>query len=229
MIPIERFRHLARHLLHLIRSGRYREFTRKFGQRIYGETVLVGMRLDLLKFQREQVLPDQITVRPVRTGEVPRILDFGEPGLPRREIHERVIRHQMLAAGIRTCYIAEDAASIPCFVQWVIGADQNDLLKRRIRGWYPRLSPQEVLIEYAYTLAERRGAGIMPAVTSHLLDGAKRKGARSAVAFVPSWNGGSLRIHLRMGFSPYLLFREKRRFLSRSRSCTPISEIPAEI
>ncbi|MGB2958382.1 MAG: GNAT family N-acetyltransferase, partial [Bacteroidota bacterium] len=217
MIVLERHRHLARHILHLLRSGQYREFARKFRERFYDETVLVGMRLDLLTFQREQALPDQLTVRPVRSGEIPTILDLGEPGLSSEEIHDRVIRQQMLRAGIETCYVAEDEGRTPCFIQWVIGADQNDILKRRFRGWYPRLAPDEVLIEYAYTLPARRRARIMPAVTSYLLERAKREGARSAVAYVPYWNRRSLKIHLRLGFGPYLLFKEKRRFLVRSR------------
>jgi len=228
MVPLDRARHLTKHLLLLIRSGRYREFARKVRERIYGETVHVGMRLDLVTFQRELALPEGVVVRPVRSGEVPRILDLTEPGLTRQEIHERVIRQQMLQAGIRTCYVAEEDAGNQCFLQWVIGSDQNELLGRRIRGWYPQLTPEEVLIEYAYTLPERRGTGIMPAVTSHLLERASKEGARSAVAYVPYWNTRSLEIHLRMGFSPYLLFREKRRFLARIQRQTPISRIPED-
>lgn len=68
----------------------------------------------------------------------------------------------------------------------------------------------------------------MPAVTSHLLERAKREGAQRAVTFIPAWNRQSLRIHLQLGFTPRLLFQEKRRFLVRSRSFTPIAEIPGE-
>ncbi len=229
MVPSDRARHLTRHLLLLIRSGRFREFARKVRERIYGETVHVGMRLDLVTFQKELTLPEGVAVRPVRSGEVPRILDFTEPRLTRQEIHERVIRQQMLQAGIRTCYVAEEGVGNQCFIQWVIGSDQNELLRRRIRGWYPQLTPEEVLVEYAYTLPERRGTGIMPAVTSHLLEEARRGGARSAVAYVPYWNKRSMEIHLRMGFHPYLLFLEKRRFLTRIQRQTPISRIPEDI
>jgi len=228
VIPVERYKHLLLNLLFLLRSGQYREVARKFRERIYDETVLVGRALDLMAFESKGAVPAQLTVRSVRSGEVPTILDLGEPGLTPEEVHDRIIRQQMLRAGIEKCYVAEDDETKPCFIQWVIGADQNDILERRIKGWYPRLGPDEVFIEYAYTHPARRGARIMPLVTSHLLERAKREGARRAVTFIPAGNRRSIRIHLGLGFVPHLLYREKRRFLVRFRKSTPISKIPED-
>ncbi|MCK5571538.1 MAG: GNAT family N-acetyltransferase, partial [Bacteroidetes bacterium] len=215
MISIARYRHLIRTLLFLLQSGQYGEIGRRFRERIYDDTSMVGMRLDLTSFEGDPANPENLTIRPVRSGEVPSILDFREWGITGAERHDRILRSLMLQEGIQTCYVAEDSRGDPCFIQWLIWPDQNQKLERYLGGWYPLLSPDEVLIEYAYTAPDRRGRGIMPAATSCILAEAREGGARTAITFIPAGNKGSLRIHLRMGFTPFLLHVEKRRLLVR--------------
>jgi GNAT superfamily N-acetyltransferase len=221
--------YLIRTLLFLLRSGQFGEIGRRFRERIYDDTILVGMRLDLRSFQGETANPENLTIRPVRSGEVPGILDLQEGGITRKERHDRILRALMLRAGIQTCYVAEDPHGDPCFVQWLIWPDQNQKLERYFRGWYPRLSPDEVLIEYAYTAPDRRGRGIMPAATSRILVKAREGGARTGITFIPAGNRGSLRIHLRMGFTPFLLHVEKHRLLVRIQRKKPITVLPEEL
>jgi RimJ/RimL family protein N-acetyltransferase len=67
------------------------------------------------------------------------------------------------------------------------------------------------MIEFAYTPPSRRGQGIMTAATSQILTMARGQGIRTVVTFIPTVNSQSIRIHLRMGFVPYLLHLERRR------------------
>ena len=69
----------------------------------------------------------------------------------------------------------------------------------------------------------------MPAATSCILAEAREGGARTAITFIPAGNKGSLRIHLRMGFTPFLLHVEKRRLLVRICRKTPISALPEDL
>ena len=65
----------------------------------------------------------------------------------------------------------------------------------------------------------------MTDATSQLLGIARDQGMHTVVTFVPTTNSRSLRIHLRMGFVPYLLHLERRRFGILSRRFVPVGAL----
>ena len=223
--PLRRSLHLLRSTLLLVRTRQFGELGQRLLHRIVDDTSLIGLRLDPLSLPQSHQGELLVRVREAQGADIARLLDLRGPDLDRRERHERSMRLRMREAGIRTCYIAEDQQGEPCFVQWLIPADQSDRLQEVFGGWYPPLNEGEAMLEFAYTPPSRRGQGVMAAATPQILGLARDRGVRSVVTFIPSGNTRSLRIHLRMGFSPYLLHIERRRLGLLRRMFVPIGSL----
>lgn len=216
--------HLLRSTVLLVRTGQFRELGKKLLNRLSDEHSLVGLRIDVQALARTEKR-GAITVQPAQYSDVTRVIDLKEPDLPRREQHDRIRRHRMLESGIQTCYVGAGSDGVPCFVQWLILPDQNSRLREVFGGWYPPLLPGEAMVECVYTHPSRRGQGVMTDATPQLLGIARDLGMHSVVTFVPTTNARSLRIHLRMGFVPYLLHLERRRFGILSRKFLPMRSL----
>jgi RimJ/RimL family protein N-acetyltransferase len=224
--------HALRRPLHLLRSISLLVQTRQFGElgrrlrdRVIDNTSLIGLRLDSQSIAGVPAGGSPVRVRQASRSDLTSLLDLQDPTLDRRERHDRTMRLQMMDAEVQTCFVAEDQAGNPCFVQWLVFADQNEKLQEVFAGWYPPLEEGEAMIEFAYTPPSRRGQGIMTAATSQILTMARGQGIRTVVTFIPTVNSQSIRIHLRIGFVPYLLHLERRRLGILRRSFLPIGSL----
>jgi len=223
--PFRRPLHLLRSIALLVRTRQYSELAQRFRDRLFDDTSLIGLRLDPRGVPGPSPEGAPVRVRTASRSDLTRLLDLQDTSLERGERHERAMRLQMGQSGVRTCYVAEDQKGVPCFVQWLVLADQNDVLQEVFGGWYPPLREDEAMLEFAYTPPTRRGQGIMGAATPQILGIARDRGVRSVVTFIPTGNSRSLRIHLRMGFVPYVLHLERRRLGFLKRRFVPVSSL----
>jgi hypothetical protein len=145
------------------------------------------------------------------------LLDLERPGLTsseRRELIERILLHK---EGVRTCYVAVDKRNgAPCYMQWLIGSDENLSLKRIFRGGFPWLKPNEVLAEDAFTAESYRGLGIMSCAMAKIAEREATTNVRYVIGFVHNQNVASLKSCQRAGFVPYMIRKEKNFFFRRS-------------
>jgi hypothetical protein len=103
-----------------------------------------------------------------------------------------------------------------CFIQWLIGQDQNDKVFAFFGGEYLRLKQGEMLMENAYTPAKHRGKRVMPCAMSQIAEVGTKLNAKRIFTYVGEDNIGSLKGCKRAGFMPYLMRTERWRFFRRS-------------
>lgn len=183
-----------------------------------------GLRRDLsVPFAApEATIP--ISVRALIESDIPRILDVDAPGITEEGREERTTRLQMLEAGLTTCYVAVTAQGEPCYMQWLIGPEQNNMVRTYFKGIFPGLEPGEALLEGAFTPEAYRGKRIMPCAMAQIAEKASEIGARWVVTFVTHDNIPSLKGCQRSGFVPYLTREERWRAFRHLVTFTPLPE-----
>jgi hypothetical protein len=205
-----------------LRAGRAQAYWEVLHERWHSERVSFGLRRDLsVPFPAPDArIP--ITVRPLRASDMPQLLALDTPDLAAAEHEERLTRRDILAEGLATCYVAVTADDTPCYMQWLIGPGENDRVQAYFHGIFPRLAPDEALLEGAYTPEAWRGQRIMPCAMAHLAEQGTALGARWVITFVTQDNVPSLKGCQRAGFVPYLLRKETWHRFRRRLTFTPL-------
>jgi len=112
----------------------------------------------------------------------------------------------------------------PCYMQWLVGASENEKLQKYFFGLHARLAPDEALMEDAFTVEAFRGQAIMPFAMARIAEKGRDLGVRWAITFVNHKNPAAMKGCKRAGFSPYLLRRETWRLFRRRVVFTPLPE-----
>lgn len=186
----------------LIRKGHFIVLFKEFRKRIYSRSISFGLQRDL---NNEFLAPSAkigIQVRPLRTEDVAELLNTDDSS-----INPRIIANQksMVNANIPTCYVAVTDDDKPCYMQWLIGNDDNQKIESHFKGVFPPLKESEALLEGAYSNPEYRGLRIMPMAMSLIAEKAAEINARWVNTFVDVTNIPSLKGCQRSGFKPFLL------------------------
>jgi hypothetical protein len=134
---------------------------------------------------------------------------------------EVLLRIGFCEDGVQTLYAAEHEGA-PVYTQWLVRANDQDIMERHTPGRYPTLADDEVLLEGAYTFTEFRRMGVMADGMLQLLRIAREEGALAAITYVASDNVASLRGCAAVGFVPDHLRRSTRRVGLRNSSPFPI-------
>jgi RimJ/RimL family protein N-acetyltransferase len=229
MAMIQRIQHTAQ----LIKAGEWDNIRSVGLERFRSESRAFGLRRDVtVPFPPpEAMIP--ITVRPIRDSDVATLLGAGREELGGEAQRDRAIRMRMIEAKLPTCYVAVTEDDEPTYMQWLIGPEDNDRVHDIFGDRFPRLQPDEMLLEGAFTLEQWRGKKIMAAAMARIADrAAEHAGARWVITFVNDDNIPSLKGCKRCGFEPYLertgswrLFRHRSEFapLSEAERATAIA------
>ena len=211
-----------RKIAFVIEHGAFREIVNTIKRKLYSDTLSYCLRRDLtIPFDMpEAKIP--ITVRPLIENDIPILLDVDDPSLAGDQIGERMARRLHLNADIPTCYVAVTADDKPCYMQWLMGSSHNDQIESFFNGIFPRLAPDEALLENAFTSESYRGQRIMPCAMAQIAEKAVDLGARGVITFVMHDNIPSLKGCKRAGFLPHMMRRERRRFFRQQVTFTPL-------
>jgi len=190
---------------------------------LYSDSDSVGLRRDLQAPCFAPAAKRPFQVRPLTPDDELAWLDVREPGLSDEQVYARLSQTRLLRSGIRTCHLAVEPDGTACYMQWLILSNQNDQVREFFGNLYPRLAPDEALLEGAYTPEASRGQGIMSAAMAQIAERADQFGARWVVTFVDEGNAASLKGCARAGFVPYLRRHERFRLFRRRVSFTPVS------
>jgi hypothetical protein len=206
----------------LVRGGNLQEVKVIIGDKTWAKMTGLGLRRDLeIPFSApEAAIP--ITVRLLREDDVPLLLGTEDPTLSGAARVERLNRVNMVRAGFARCFVAANAEDRPCYMQFLIGADENDLLRTHFRGLYPVLAPDEALLEGAFTPEGFRGQRIMPSAMAQIAAKAAERGARWVMTYVGDDNIASLKGCKRAGFVPFQEREERWRFFRQRISFTAL-------
>jgi hypothetical protein len=190
----------AKTLLLMLLRGEKTEMLKELADRIYSDQASCILRRDLaqpLVPRPRAKIP--IRIRPMEPGDIPAI------------VAERPRRLPALRANIPTCYVATAEDGSICYMQWLIQADQQDLLRPYFKGQLAGYENDTVLLEFAYTFLRFRGQGIMGAAMAEIAENALPLGARWAITYVNGGNVTSLKGCANAGFRPYMIRAEKWR------------------
>lgn len=200
-------------------------------RRFRSERLLYGLRRNLeVPFDAPKAKID-LTIRPLRPLDVRKLLDLrGDThgsqigAAPRAlRVHVRMQRLQFLEQGVGTCWVAAlSHDDEPCYMQWLIPASDNARIASYFGGIFPRLEPDEALLEYAFTPERLQGQGIMAAAMARIAEQGKTIGARRVITFVDHANGAALKGCHRAGFAEYLQRRDRWRFFRRNPVFEPL-------
>lgn len=198
--------------LELLAERRYSDFAKRCKGLIHEQRVALGLRRDLdvpLEAPKAKI---PIRIRQIEDTDIPVLFEASGPDRNRKEAIEIATRRAHYDAAIPTCYVAEDLRNgAPCYFQWLMGPQQNDRIQSFFPAdWFPRLRPDEALLENAYTPVAYRGNGIMSAAMALIAERATGLGCRYVITFVERDNIPSLRGCKRAGFAPYLARTEDR-------------------
>ena len=146
-----------------------------------------------------------LALRELKHSDIPLILSSDFSMHSRQERREIEARRKLIDQNIARCFVAIDQATgYPCFIQWLFTAEQNDFIETFFRGRFPRLSPDQGLLECAYTPRNYRGKGIMPATMALIAELAPSFGLSELITFVDHNNLPSLKGCAKAGFIPFL-------------------------
>jgi GNAT superfamily N-acetyltransferase len=165
-----------------------------------------------------------VTIRKIRESDIPILFDATRPGLSDVERKEIYDRQMLWREKVQTCYVGVDQRDTPCYVQWLIGPNENAKLQKIFKGGFPVLRNDEALLEDAYTPEAFRGLGIMSSAMAQIAEQGKQIGARYVITFVHEDNIPSLKGCKRSGFVPYKMRRETNFLFLRRFTFTPLPE-----
>lgn len=196
-----------RNVYDLLREGHFMVFWSEVYKRMYSTTLSVGLRRDITKnFERPNAKID-ISVRKLRKSDAGIILEHGEFAKANPRLAE--YQQNLVEANIPNCYVAVTENDEPCYMQWLIGPDQNHRLKEHFGNTFPPLKNDEALLEAAFMCPAFRGNGIMPAAMSRITEQAKEiDGVKYVSTFVDLGNIPSLKGCKRAGFYPYIVRKD---------------------
>jgi GNAT superfamily N-acetyltransferase len=178
-----------------------------------------GLRRDLEVPITSPIAKIPISVRPLEASDLSALLSEDDEVLERHERLQIAWRRDFYKKAPEGCWVAVDERTgTPCYMQWLFGASENPLI--RTFGGFPRLEPDEALLENAYTPVAHRGLGIMSAAMAQIAERAADIGARHVLTFVGDDNIGSLKGCQRAGFHPDLWNTRVRRLFGTINSDT---------
>lgn len=165
----------------------------------------IGLRRTLsISHPRPKAAID-LLVREIQQVDIPHILPTTPTNRDRREEQDIRIRRELIGQNIPHCFVAIDRANgTPCFIQWLFTASHNQFLSSFFKGRFPRLTPEQGLLECAYTPLHYRGKGIMPATMATLAELGPHLGLSELITFVDHNNNASLKGCAKAGFLPFL-------------------------
>jgi len=214
-------------LLRLVFTGRGRRVWGALTYLVYSDSESVGLRRDLRMPCLAPAAKRPFQVRPLTPVDELAWLDVREPGLSDEQVYARLGQARLLRSGIQTCHVAVEPDGTACYMQWLILSNQNNQVRAFFGNLYPRLAPDEALLEGAYTPEAYRGQGIMAAAMAQIAERAGQFGARWVVTFVDESNVASLKGCARAGFVPFLRRHEAFRLFRRRVSFTPLPQAPS--
>ena len=216
----------VRGVLRLVRGGEFAAVASRVRAALWSDSVSVRLERDLdVPFKApESTIP--IRIRPIEDADLTTLLDFRADDVSSAERVDRERRARLVDARLPTAYVAVTEENAPCYVQWLVGAEQNARIQQVWNGEFPILAADEALLEGAFTPEAFRGRRIMPAAMARIAEAATELGARRVITFVTEDNVPSLKGCGRAGFAPASARLIRRRLF---RTLVEPIAVPAEV
>ncbi len=108
-------------------------------------------------------------------------------------------RMRFCQAGVEGLHVATDPEGRPIYAQWLVDSDNQSALHAATHGQFPNLTPDEALVEGAYTFLDFRQMRAFVEGGRQLLAKAAEHGASRCYTYISFGNVPSLRGAARVG------------------------------
>ena len=210
-------------LVSLLRRAGPSTVLRRALEHAWGRKIFLGLRCDLSSLSPIHPAKFNIAMRPAESTTFSGFLEEIKR-VEGEDCVEVFLRQLMCEAGVQTLYTAAGPdGSLACAL-WLVTAQTQHLLHAHTPGRYPKLAPDEVILDGAYTFGRFRRNGVMSDGMAQLLKIARDNGARTAFGFVAANNIPSLRACANVGLVLDHVRTNIRRFGHRSSVVQPVDE-----
>ena len=165
-----------------------------------------------------------LRVRPIEARDLPLLAPPSPETLSEEELGDVRNRTVLATSGAGHGFVAVGDDDRPCYVQWLLGPEDLERVRWHFGELIPRLRPDEMVLEGAYTVERSRGQGVMAAAMATIAERAGPLGARRVITFTGESNIASIKGCRRAGFSPYIRRMDRRSGLRRSVTSLPVNE-----
>ena len=130
---------------------------------------------------------------------------FGKIKTESKESREILLYMKWLyECGFRNWYIARTAdANDVCFLMSVIRPEDNRLIEKGFKNWFPRIKENEVIIEAAYAYDKYRGQGLTTSAHIDIINLYRAKGVKRNTLYIKEDNLPSCKTAERIGYSKF--------------------------
>jgi len=210
-----RFSSKIKAIFFLISKGGGRCLLKEIQRRLYSTERSLCLRRNLQVPFKSPAAKIPLSIRPLREEDAYQLLDQYDSDIPGEAVKERVRRKLFLKEKIPTCYVAVTEDGNPCYMQWLMSAEQNEQIQSYFKGGFPLLKQNEGLLEFAFSSETFRGMRIMPHSMSEIAKQGKEFGAKWIITVVHEDNIPALKGCKRAGFFPYTVREDQWRFFRR--------------
>jgi hypothetical protein len=200
----------------LIWGGHSSLISREFRRRLYSDGYFLLLYGEI---SLPANIPDpkiRVTLRPMKSEDVPRLLDIDREGLKDEDVLERIRLLRILYSGIRECYVGETDDGFPCHISWLIDASQNEKIKVLYGGGVLPLASNQVLVEGAFTDERYQRLGIQKWRRFKFFEKSLAIGAKRVINYIRHDNLPSLESSKKAGYRIFMIRKDKWRFFHRS-------------
>jgi hypothetical protein len=201
---MKRFLRKVRCAILLLKYSGWKDFASQIKRQIYSHHVQVGVEKYLADANARPVTSKTKYNFGLGSGKD---MDeaFRQIATESKESVQQLLNREWLyRSGFGKWYVARsfDTGEL-CFIQGVIGPEDNNLLDDGFKGWFPRLKEDEILLEGAYAFEKYRGGGLCHAVASEINDIYRKKGFTRTIAYIRKDNTSSIKASEKTGFRQF--------------------------
>lgn len=181
--------------------GEWKAVGGELSRRFYSEDTSYILRRDLAVSVGIPKAKIPISIRTLQPKDLDSLFPASSKALGTEEAKDAAWRQYLMQSGIQTCYVAANDEDLACYMQWLIGKEQNAIIQQVEKGFAP-LQEGEMLLEGAFTAHYARGQGIMGEAMARIAEEGRNHSCRYVYTYVRTDNIASLKGCKNAGFRP---------------------------
>ena len=170
----------------LLKIGAFKVFLYEFGRQIYSKDIQIGLTKNLENLEKNPIeCPIKYDLRQASAEDINEAFKKIKTE-SRGSAHQLLNRKWLHERGCGDWFVARTTDTDDlCYFQCIISPEDNErLLDQGFRSWFPRLKPEEILFEGAYTFEDYRRNRLAGSVLFDLMEMYKNKGFTRLILYI---------------------------------------------
>lgn len=190
---------------------------------VYSESIAIGICLDLTGERDRRLATIDLQVRQATGPDIEALL-AGDPGSrpDARDGHNRLLQRRVVERiGLDRCLVADDAAGVPSFMQYVFQHEDDERVRSAFPGIAPGIAEGEGLVEFLYVPPRARQLAYVTDCLRLVAEGCRARGLSTLLTYTPVGNRGAITALQVVGFRPFAIRRSTYRLLRKRTTYEP--------